>query len=332
MMITPEEIFDTGIPFEKKALEVFEFQRNNNPVYQRFCQALGIGEIHSASEIPLLPIQAFKEIEVLTASENSKSKTQNLEFQSSGTSGMSRSRHLVPDPEVYRQSIIRGMKHFYELDDYVIWAYTPGYIENPNSSLIWMLNALIERETSGLSRFLDLDQPIDHKELDKVQKSEKKLMLFGAAFGLLDMLEKGETKLPKDSVILETGGMKTHRREITKAALHEKLASGFGLPKSQVHSEYGMAELLSQAYSREGEWFECVPWMKVSIRNPKNPMEEVEYGEEGLIGVMDLANLYSCSFILTGDKGLQRDDGKFQVLGRWNPENLRGCNFLIDQD
>ncbi|WP_421775244.1 hypothetical protein [Gracilimonas sp.] len=332
MMITPEEIFEPEIPFEKKVIKVFEFQRENNPVYQRFCQALEIGEIHSPSEIPLLPIQAFKDTKVLTASENSEFRIQNLEFLSSGTSGMSRSRHIVPDPELYRQSIIRGMKHFYELDDYVIWAYTPGYIENPNSSLIWMLNALIKRETSGLSRFLDLDQPIDHEELDRVQNSGKKLMLFGAAFGLLDMLEKGEIQLPKDSVILETGGMKTHRREITKAALHEKLASGFGLRKSQVHSEYGMAELLSQAYSREGEWFECVPWMKVSIRNPKNPMEEIEYGEEGLIGVMDLANLYSCSFILTGDKGLQREDGKFRVLGRWNPGNLRGCNFLIDQD
>ncbi|MBO6587141.1 MAG: hypothetical protein JJ953_13610 [Gracilimonas sp.] len=331
-MITLEEIFDAGTSFEKKAVQVFEFQRTNNPVYQRFCKALDIVKVTSLSEIPLLPIQAFKDTEVLTAPENSKSKIQNLEFQSSGTSGMSRSRHVVPDPEVYLQSITRGMKHFYELDDYVIWAYTPGYIENPNSSLIWMLNVLMEREESGLSRFMELGQPMNIAGLKKVQNSGKKLMLFGAAFGLLDILDKGEIRLPEDSVILETGGMKTHRREITKTELHDQLAKGFGLPKSQVHSEYGMAELLSQAYSQEGEWFECVPWMKVSIRNPKNPMEEAAYGEEGLIGVIDLANLYSCSFILTGDKGLQRADGKFQVLGRWNPENLRGCNFLIDQD
>lgn len=331
-MITTEEIFDTEISFEAKAIQVFEFQRNNNPVYQRFCKALEIGEVTSLSEIPLLPIQAFKNTEVLTAAGNSKFKIQNLEFYSSGTSGMSRSRHVVPDPELYRQSIIRGMKHFYELEDYVIWAYAPGYIGNPNSSLIWMLSALMEREPSGLNRFLDLDQPIDEDELEKIQNSGKKLMLFGAAFGLLDILDKGKIRLPGDSVILETGGMKTHRREITKTELHDQLAKGFGLSKSQVHSEYGMAELLSQAYSQEGEWFECVPWMKVSIRNPKNPMEEVEYGEEGLIGVIDLANLYSCSFILTGDKGVQQGDGKFKVLGRWNPENLRGCNFLIDQD
>ncbi|MEQ8523405.1 hypothetical protein [Gracilimonas sp.] len=331
-MITPHQIFDADIPFREKALQVFEFQRTSNPVYQRFCDALEIGEVNSLSEIPLMPIQAFKDTEVLTAVGNSKFKIQNLEFYSSGTSGMSRSRHVVSDPELYRQSILRGMNYFYDLDKYVIWAYAPGYIENPNSSLIWMLNALIEQENSGMSRFLELDQPLDENKLDKVRKSGKKLMLFGAAFGLLDMLEKQNIQLPEDSVILETGGMKTHRREITKAELHERLATGFGLPKSQVHSEYGMAELLSQAYSKEAEWFECVPWMKVGIRNPQNPLGEVEYGEEGLIGITDLTNLYSCSFILTGDKGIQREDGKFKVLGRWNPENLRGCNFLIDQD
>ena len=157
-------------------------------------------------------------------------------------------------------------------------------------------------------------------------------MLFGAAFGLMDMLEIDPIQLPEDSVILETGGMKTHRREITKELLHQQLADGFGIPASQIHSEYGMTELLSQTYAKGSLWFECVPWMEVSIRDPKDPMQEAEHEEEGVIGVIDLANLYSCSFILTGDKGIQREDGKFQVLGRWNPQNLRGCNFLIDQD
>jgi hypothetical protein len=331
-MITPDEIFDLDIPFGKKALQVFNFQRKNNPVFSRFCEALEISQVSSISEIPLLPIQAFKDAEVLTATANSESKIQNLKFQSSGTSGMSRSRHIVSDPDLYRRSIISGVNHFYDLNEYVIWAYTPGYVDNPSSSLIWMLNTLIEKDDSGMSRFLKLDQPLDKQELELVQKSGKKLMLFGAAFGLLDILERQEIQLPEDSIILETGGMKTHRREITKEALHQKLAEGFGLPGAQIHSEYGMAELLSQAYSQEGQWFECVRWMKVSIRNPKNPMEEVEIGEEGVIGVIDLANLYSCSFILTGDKGIQKADGKFQVLGRWNTENLRGCNFLIDQD
>jgi hypothetical protein len=280
----------------------------------------------------LLPIQAFKDAEVLTAGKNSEFKIQNLKFYSSGTSGMSRSKHVVADPELYHQSIINGMNYFYNLDEFVIWAYTPGYADNLHSSLIHMLKVLIERDASGLSRFLELNKPLQAEKIEEIATSDKKLMLFGAAFGLLDMLEMKSVQLPKDSIILETGGMKTHRREITKAELHQKLADGFGLPKSQVHSEYGMAELLSQAYSRENEWFACVPWMKVTIRNPHNPMEIVAPGEEGLIGIIDLANLYSCSFILTGDKGFQHEDGKFQVLGRWNPENLRGCNFLIDRD
>ncbi|MBD3615125.1 MAG: hypothetical protein HUJ22_01035 [Gracilimonas sp.] len=331
-MISPAEVFDASISFEEKAVQVFEFQKKNNPVYHRFCEALGVRKHPSLSEIPLLPIQAFKDTEVLTAAENSKFKIQNLEFRSSGTSGMQRSRHIVANPELYRQSIIKGMQHFYDLDKYVIWAYTPGYNSNPESSLIWMLNTLIEREESGLSKFLELGRPPDESELNEIRKSGKKLMLFGAAFGLMDILEQQSVRLPEDSIILETGGMKTHRREVTKTELHHRLAEGFGLAKSQIHSEYGMTELLSQAYSLGDEWFACVPWMEVSIRNPKAPMEEMPKGEEGVIGVMDLANLYSCSFILTGDKGIQREDGKFQVLGRWNPQNLRGCNFLIDQD
>lgn len=326
-------IFNRSLGFEEKALRIFESQRQNNPVYQRFCDALEILNVQTHKEIPLLPIQAFKETKVLTTAEHSKNENQNLEFfQSSGTSGMERSRHYLIEPELYRTSIIKGMQYFYELDEYIIWAYTPGYNENPNSSLIWMLNTLIEREESGLSKFLGLGKPFDKKAIRKIEESGKKLMLFGAAFGLMDMLEIDPIQLPEDSVILETGGMKTHRREITKELLHQQLADGFGIPASQIHSEYGMTELLSQAYAKGSLWFECVPWMEVSIRDPKDPMQEAEHEEEGVIGVIDLANLYSCSFILTGDKGIQREDGKFQVLGRWNPQNLRGCNFLIDQD
>ncbi|HET8865515.1 MAG TPA: hypothetical protein VFM80_07440 [Gracilimonas sp.] len=325
-MITSDSIFDDSLSFEEKVLRIFEFQKQNNPTYQRFCDALEIRNVQTPQEIPLLPIQAFKDTEVITTAEHSTF------FQSSGTTGMERSRHYLIEPELYHQSIIRGMQYFYDLDEYVIWAYTPGYNQNPNSSLIWMLNTLIEREESGLSKFLELGKRLDESELDKIQQSGKKLMLFGAAFGLMDILENHPVQLPEDSVILETGGMKTHRREITKEQLHQQLAKGFGLPQTQIHSEYGMTELLSQAYAQGSLWFECVPWMKVSIRDPKDPMKEVENGEEGLIGVIDLANLYSCSFILTGDKGIQREDGKFQVLGRWNPQNLRGCNFLINHD
>ncbi len=324
-------VFDESISLEVKALQVFELQREHNPVYNRFCKALGITNLSSVEEIPLLPIQAFKEKEIITAKNKLSADSCQL-FLSSGTSGMQRSKHIVVDSDLYKQSIFDGMGGFYDLDDFVIWAYTPGYNSNPNSSLVWMLNALIEREDSGHSKFLELDKPLHQNEIDEIRASGKKLMLFGAAFGLLDLAERSNVDLAKDTIVMETGGMKTFRREMTKQDLHQQLAKDFGLPLEQIHSEYGMTELLSQAYSMGTEWFKCPSWMKVSIRNPENPMQEVEPGEEGLIGIIDLANFYSCSFILTGDKGVMNAENQFQVLGRWNPKNLRGCNFLIDQD
>lgn len=327
----PPLIFDNSVPFDEKALNVFGFQKQNNPVYNRFCKSLGVSDPKTFKEIPFLPIQAFKEKEVLTTKKKLSANSYQL-FLSSGTTGMQRSKHIVSDPDLYKQSILNGMREFYELDDYVIWAYTPGYNSNPNSSLIWMLNVLIENDTSRLSKYLELEKPLMQNKIGEIINSGKKLMIFGAAFGLLDLMEASNVKIPKDSIVMETGGMKTFKREMTKSELHQRLADGFDLPKENIHSEYGMTELLSQAYSLGDEWFTCVPWLKVSIRDPQNPMKEVKAGEEGLIGVIDLANIYSCSFILTGDKGVMNSDGRFQVLGRWNPKNLRGCNFLIDQD
>jgi len=329
--MNPYKIFDESVSFEERAFKVFEFQREYNPVYSRFCKALGIINPNSIDEIPLLPIQAFKEKEIITAKKKLSTNSYQL-FLSSGTSGMQRSQHFVADSNLYKQSIFDGMWEFYDLHEFVIWAYTPGYNSNPNSSLVWMLNALINRDDSKFSKFLELDNSLLQNEIDEIRTSGKKLMLFGAAFGLVDLAEKSNVEIPEDSIIMETGGMKTFKREIAKSELHEKLATGFGIAKEHIHSEYGMTELLSQAYSRGTEWFDCPSWMKVSIRDPKNPMQEVKTGEEGLIGVIDLANFYSCSFILTGDKGVMNVENQFQVLGRWNPKNLRGCNFLIDQD
>lgn len=329
--MNPYQIFDESVPFEAKVLNVFKYQLENNPIYYRFCKTLGITNPQSVDEIPLLPIQAFKEKEIVTSKKKLLADSYQL-FQSSGTSGMQRSKHIVVDSGLYKQSIFDGMWEFYDLHDFVIWAYTPGYNSNPNSSLVWMLNALIESEESGLSKFLELDKPLHQNEIEEIRATGKKLMLFGAAFGLLDLAERSNVDLPKDTIVMETGGMKTFRREMTKAELHKQLSKDFGLSGEQIHSEYGMTELLSQAYSRGSEWFVCPSWMQVSIRNPENPMQVVERGQEGLIGVTDLANFYSCSFILTGDKGVMNAENQFQVLGRWNPKNLRGCNFLIDKD
>ncbi|MDZ7715300.1 MAG: hypothetical protein U5J95_03725 [Balneolaceae bacterium] len=315
------------VSFEEKAMAVFEYQRQHNEVYGRFCQALGVEPDHTF-DIPLLPIQAFKEAQITMQPDPDPE----IIFQSSGTSGMNRSKHLVADTNLYRKSILNGFNQFYDLDQSVILAYTPGYADNPHSSLIWMLNELIAQDDIGLSRFLSLDKPLEQATVEEIEASGRRLILFGAAFGLLDLAESSTVSLPNNSTVIETGGMKTHRREMSREEMHHILADGFDLANDRIHSEYGMAELLSQAYATGGKWFRSVPWMKVTIRDPDDPMKQLPPFYEGLIGVVDLANVHSCPFILTGDKGVMDKKDRFQVLGRWNPKDLRGCNFLIDED
>ncbi|HEX6982542.1 MAG TPA: hypothetical protein VF181_07255 [Balneolaceae bacterium] len=329
-------IFSNEVSFQEKARKVFDYQYEHTSVYRRYCEALGIetkansGSIadNSAISCPLLPIRAFKDAEITTQLD----KKPNLVFKSSGTSAMQQSVHQVMDASIYKQSLFKGFGHFYELESAVIWGYMPIYENNPHSSLIYMMQELILQDQSNLSRFLRLNEPLRAEKIKEVQESGKQLILFGAAFGLLDLLEMKKVSLPSNSIVIETGGMKTNRREISRKELHRKLAKGFGLDSSRIHSEYGMAELLSQAYATGSEWFHTVPWMKVSIRNPENPFEEVPAYSEGLIGIIDLANVYSCSFLLTGDRGMMDKKGRFQVMGRWNPKDLRGCNFLIEED
>ena len=333
-------IFSNDIPFQEKVVRVFKYQLEHNAVYKRYCEALGdINACHpkllsgslddiAKTDIPLLPIRAFKDTE-LTAEAD---KEHDLTFKSSGTSNMQRSEHHVFDKALYEQSLLKGFNHFYDLESAVIWGYTPGYAENPHSSLIHMVQKLIEQDESGLSSFLPLGESLSETKVQEVEQSGKKLILFGAAFGLLDLLERKKIELPSNSIVIETGGMKTHRREMSRKELHRKLARGFGLNGSRIHSEYGMAELLSQSYATGGSWFNTVPWVSISIRNPDNPSEVLPPGREGLIGIIDLANVHSCSFLLTGDKGVMDEPGRFKVLGRWNPKDLRGCNFLIEED
>ncbi|GAA5520407.1 hypothetical protein LQ318_01650 [Aliifodinibius salicampi] len=323
MQSWPNLIFSDTLSFEEKVQQVFEYQSENNPVYRRYCEALD-----NIEAIPLLPIKAFKEAAVTAHPK----EDYELVFKSSGTSDMQRSIHKVHDPELYDQSLLKGFRHFYNLENAVIWGYTPGYADNPHSSLIYMIQKLINQGESGLSRFLPLDKPLQADDIKEVKQSGKQLILFGAAFGLLDLLELDVPSIPSNSVIIETGGMKTHKREISRKELHRKLSRGFGLDQSRIHSEYGMAELLSQAYATGGKWFKTVPWMQVSIRNPDNPAEVLPAYREGLIAVIDLANVHSCSFLLTHDKGVMDPEGRFQILGRWNPKDLRGCNFLIEED
>lgn len=339
-MEKPLELIFSDRPFEEKALRVFEYQLEHNLVYRRYCEALGVANAHpeprgggegsemKIGSVPLLPIRAFKDAEVTTQ----PGEEHELTFQSSGTSGMERSVHKVYRKKLYRQSLLKGFSHFYEPDGAVILAYTPGYAENPESSLIWMLKELIGQDESYQSRFLPLDEPLRQSDVDAIRESGRQLILFGAAFGLIDLAERSSVSFPANSIVIETGGMKTHRREMVREELHRKLAGGFGLPVERVHSEYGMAELLSQAYATGSPWFRTPPWMQVTVRDPGDPQKVQPPFREGLIGVIDLANLYSCSFLLSGDRGMADRDGRFQVLGRWNPKDLRGCNFLIEED
>lgn len=300
--------------------ELLRDQLAHNPVYRTFYESFT-----DPASIPLLPVEAFREVKVYAAGPHPPE----LEFRSSGTTDMRRSVHHVAHAEVYRTSIREGMALFYDVDAMIFAAYAPGYDRNPHSSLMWMLRELVEH-SHPLSRFLIPGQPIDPAWLDEVRASGHPLMLFGAAFGLLDLAETHPVALPASTILMETGGMKTYRREISRHDMHRILAEAFSLPLGQIHSEYGMTELLSQAYATGLGGFRTPPWLHVSLRDPNDPLREVAPGEEGLIGLIDEKNRYSCPFLLTGDLGRLHPDGTFDVLGRYNPTQLRGCNFLLE--
>lgn len=324
----PELIFDASLTFQEKMEAVLAFQRENNPVYALFYDILARRRTGSKDQaaVPLIPARAFREHVMICDGMQAT-----LTFRSSGTTAMERSIHPVADPDIYRQSIHQGFDRFYQPES-IVWAYTPGYSDNSESSLMWMFKALIERDSSGLSRLFDDTNSLKKEALEAVEASGRPLILFGAAFGLLELAENGPNPLPEGTIILETGGMKTHKRAIDKPELRQRLSDGFKLPLRAVQSEYGMCELLSQAYATDGEWFETVPWMQVTVRDPDDPSRICDPGEEGKIGIIDLANCYSCPFLLTEDRGVADNTGRFQVLGRWRPDDMRGCNFLIDSD
>lgn len=323
-----ELIFDLSIPFEERCSKIFEFQSAFNSIYRRFIEPFGLKPTHKPGplDIPLFPIRGFKDGRILIETDMEPE----LIFKSSGTSNMSRSIHLILSRQIYETAILEEFKKHFPFNEYIVLFHLPGYDQNQYSSLIWMANYLIESDPSGSSQF------VTKEDLDELkfqfQNREKKILLFGAAFGLMDIIESGNFKPVDHLEILETGGMKTHRREMTKQELRRALSDGFGVSTDKIHSEYGMCELLSQMYAIGGEWFETPHWVHVNICDPKNPSRICEPGEEGKIGIIDLANIYSCSFILTDDRGVMDQKGRVKVLGRWNPEDLRGCNFLIDHE
>ena len=324
--MNPELIFDISCPldFEKKALEIFKFQFENNLVYRSFCDLLckHPSEIKDLKDIPFLPIDFFKSHEIKISSK----KTSKI-FTSSGTTGSNLSKHYVTDLDLYEKSFINCFKVFYgDINDYTILGLLPSYLERNNSSLVYMVNKMIEQSKFPESRFY-LDEFDELKEtILNLEKEKRKTILIGVSYALLDLIEYHKFNL-KHTIIMETGGMKGKRKELIKSELHKLLKNGFGV--NNIHSEYGMTELLSQAYSKKNGLFSTPPWMKILIRDTEDPQSILPLAKTGGINIIDLANINSCPFIATMDLGKLHEDGQFEVLGRFDQSDIRGCNLMV---
>ncbi|MFY7810227.1 MAG: acyl transferase [Flavobacterium sp.] len=310
--------------FNKLTLQVFRFQYDNVKVYQEFCNHLHKNKenVNQIEDIPFLPISFFKTHSVIV-----KDYKESIIFTSSGTTGAITSRHFVSDISIYQQSFTSGFSQFYgNIENYVILALLPSYLEREGSSLVYMINQLIEKSNNQDSGFYLHNYQELIQKLEKLDQANQNIILFGVTYALLDLLEIQKIKL-KNTIIIETGGMKGKRKELIKPELHHILSNGFGV--SHIHSEYGMTEMLSQAYSHQNGVFECVPWLKILIRDPENPLEYLSNDRTGGINVIDLANINSCSFIATQDLGKKYNNNTFEVLGRFDNSDIRGCNLLI---
>lgn len=308
--------------FEALTLEIFRFQYQNNPVYKAYVDALlpDITTIDTINKIPFLPVRFFKSQKV--ASTNFEPETV---FESSGTTGSVNSRHFVKDLSLYEESFTKGFELFYgSIKDYCILGLLPSYLERDNSSLVYMVNKLIEQSSHPQSGFyLDEYEKLASVIID-LEKKEQKTLLIGVTFALLDFAEQFPMPL-QYTTILETGGMKGRRKEMIREELHAVLQNAFNV--SSIHSEYGMTELLSQAYSKGNGIFNTPPWMKILVRDEEDPLLVKRTGS-GIINIIDLANIYTCSFIATDDAGKIYDDENFEVLGRVDGSDLRGCSLL----
>lgn len=323
-MISKDQIFNiqNRSEFEETALAVFNFQAENNPVYAEFIGYLGVdpNQVKSIEQIPFLPIRFFKNRRVITGNREVEKI-----FTSSGTSGMEQSRHFVANLDFYRESLNHSFKYFYgDFSDYTIFGLLPSYLERSGSSLIDMVEYWIEQ--SGRGGFYLYNHDELYRDLIKNEEEGRKAILIGVSFALIDFVENYKMIL-KNTIVMETGGMKGRKKEITRDELHSILKTGFGVDK--IHSEYGMTELLSQAYSTGGTGFVTPPWMKVLIRDTEDPLSYSSVGRTGGINVIDLANLNSCSFIATDDLGKSNLDGSFEVLGRFDHSDVRGCNLMV---
>lgn len=310
--------------FEKSALELFRFQYETLKPYQNYCKLLKINpeKVTSVIDIPFLPIDFFRTQRICCVEKPAK-----LVFSSSGTTGSDTSFHEVVYPEIYEQSFGKGFQHFYgNIEDYCILALLPSYLERQGSSLVYMTDHLIRTSKHSDSGFYLHDLESLSNKLRTLQEKNQKTLLLGVTYALLDLATAFPIHFP-ELIVMETGGMKGKRREMIREEVHETLKQAFGCPT--IHSEYGMTELLSQAYSKGDGRFETPPWMRVFIRNANDPLTLVDDGQSGGINVIDLANSYSCAFIAVQDLGKKHSDGSFEVLGRFDASLARGCNQMV---
>lgn len=309
--------------FNSLALEIFHYQYRENPVYNSYADLLSIdpATIRSIEKIPFLPIQFFRTGPVKTGSFDP-----GIIFESSGTAATITSNHHVKDPGIYKESFSICFERFYgPVQQYCILGLLPSYLERKNASLVYMVEELIRVSGHPQSGFYLGDLERLAEVLNEGGANRQKTILFGVSFALLDLAEKRSFEL-KNTIVIETGGMKGRKREWVRAELHEKLKRSFHVPF--IHSEYGMTELLSQAYSKGEGIFHSPPWMKVLVRDENDPLEVFSSGT-GAINIIDLANIHSCSFIATDDAGKLYPDGSFEVLGRIDNSDLRGCSLMV---
>lgn len=316
-------LLDAG-HFAKMALNVFEWQYKTVEIYRRFCESLRRfpSNVRKPEEIPFLPVEFFKTHTILA-----EGKQAQATFESSGTTGSIPSRHFIADLGIYEQSFLKTFERFYgSPENYVILGLLPSYLERNNSSLVYMVNRLMELSGRKEGGFFLYEQKALRDLLLQLRDKKQQVLLIGVTFALLDFAEQFKIDFP-DLIVMETGGMKGRKEELMRAEVHEKLCAGFGVNK--IHSEYGMTELLSQGYSKGNGIFETPPWMKILTRDIYDPLRILEHGEPGAINIIDLANIYSCSFIATNDLGSIYADGSFEIIGRTDNAEIRGCNLMV---
>ncbi|HEX5112638.1 MAG TPA: acyl transferase [Saprospiraceae bacterium] len=307
--------------FETVALDLWSYQYKCNPLYRTFCKALGVDEVQAISKIPFLPVTMFRDHDIQSAEWQSQTT-----FKSSGTTGSIPSRHLIRDLAWYHKIAGLCFESFYEKPDNYTWlALLPSYLERPDSSLVDMVQYFMQMSAAKENGFYSRPDEKLVIQLEQLYKNGRPTILIGVSFALLDLLEQYKIPVWDQLLVIETGGMKGRREEMTRDELHDRFRTNH--PKIQIASEYGMTELISQAYSQQ-HLFSPGPTMKVLIRDISDPLKIVEPGQRGIINVIDLGNIDTCAFIATEDVGIGYEDGKFEVLGRLDQSDIRGCNLM----